>query len=205
MDTLIKISKGISFVFNPIIIPSYALALLLGVTELALLPLSTRLLTLAIIFALTGLLPLMIIGGLRSLKLVGSMSLTQRTERTFPYACTTALYIVAVIYLYMVGAPAWLMGFMIGATLAILIVTIVNRWWKISAHASAIGGLLALVTTMSMHAVAMRAALIMLIIVVMIAGLVGVARLILQAHTPMQIYAGYLNGFISVFLFCTII
>lgn len=204
MKLFTDISKAISFVFSPIVIPTYSVALLLSVTELALIPFSTRLITVAVIFGLTGVLPLIFIALLRLMGLVDNMSLTRRPDRFWPYLTTVVCYSMAIGYFYLVNAPRWLIGFMIGATLALVVVALVNNLWKISAHATAMGGLLALVTSLSMHAVYTQAALVMMTVVLAIAGLVGVARLMIAAHNPLQLYAGYANGFVWVFLAMTL-
>ena len=199
-----KFSKAISFVFSPIVIPTYAVALMLNVTELAFVPLATRLLTVGVVFFLTALGPMTVIGVMRKLNMVENVSLTERNDRFWPYAASVAFYIMTIGYFWLVGAPRWLIGFMAGATAALICVALINRWWKISAHATAIAGLLAIVVCLTMHAVYPLGALVMLTIAAVIAGIVGVARLMLEAHTPMQVYAGYAVGFISV-LFFTII
>lgn len=199
-----NIAKTISFVFSPLLIPTYAMALMLTMTELVFVPFKTRIVTLGVVFLLTCIFPLMIIGGMRMFKMVENVSLTEREDRTLPYVWAVLLYTVCIVYLWFVNAPWWVIAFMCGATLAAIIVTIVNRWWKISAHASAVGGLLALVVMMSTHAVFPVVAVVLLTIALTAAGVVGVARLLLQAHTPAQVYAGYANGFACVLLFSLI-
>lgn len=205
MKIIRNISKGISFVFSPLIIPTYAIALMFGVTELAFVPFLTRLITVGVVFFLTCLAPMVVIGVMRKMNKVSDVSLTQRKDRLRPFCWTLVFYIMTIVYLYAVGGPHWLVGFMIGATVGLACVSLVSCWWKISAHATAVGGLLAAVVSLSMHAVFPLGALVMLTIVMMIAGLVGVARLLLQSHTPMQIYAGYAVGFVFVYLFSNLL
>lgn len=204
MEIVKNIAKTISFVFSPLLIPTYAMALMLTMTELAFVPLATRAITLGVVFMLTCVFPLMIIGGMKVMNKVDNMSLTEQKDRTIPYMCAVSLYVVAIVYLWIINAPWWVIAFMCGATLAAIVVAVVNRWWKISAHASAVGGLLALVVMMSVHAVYPVVALGMLTAALVIAGVVGVARLLLQAHTQAQVYAGFANGFVCVLLFASI-
>lgn len=195
-----RISKIISALFNPMLIPTYGMAFAIEFSWLHILPLRTRLITVGVVFILTGLLPMIIIGGLSAMEFVKNFALTERKDRTLPYACSLALYISAVVYLYMVNAPWWIAAFLCGGALSIVVVMIVNRWWKISAHATAMGGLLGLVMEMAWRSGLPTFYLWLLIAAILAAGLVGTARLILKCHTPQQVYAGYANGLICILL-----
>lgn len=74
----------------------------------------------------------------------------------------------------------------------IALVTLINFKWKISIHMIGIGGLtgvfIGLAINLSLNLTVMIGAFIAL------AGLVGFARLQLNAHKPSEIYAGYLIG-----------
>ncbi len=200
MDILTKISQVVSAVFHPLLMPAYGMAMALQWSELQVLPFQTKLMVTMIVFVLTGLFPMMIIGIMSRLRLIKNRSLNDRGDRRLPYAASLLLYIATICYLYLVYAPWLLIAFMCGGALALLIVLIINRWWKISAHATAIGGMVALTLVLICHLPEDGIRLWLLIAVLMASGLVGTARLILRRHTPAQIYAGYANGLICVIL-----
>ena len=70
-------------------------------------------------------------------------------------------------------------------------------WWKISTHTAAIGGiagaLVAFSGKFSYNPVWW------LCLVILVAGLVGTARMILRQHTLAQVVAGFAVGFVSAF------
>ena len=81
-----------------------------------------------------------------------------------------------------------------------LINAVVNLKWKISAHAAAMGGLVAMlfrIATMHQSVVDLN---IWISAVVVLAGAIMTARVYLQRHTLMQVIAGCANGFLCVWL-----
>lgn len=102
---------------------------------------------------------------------------------------------------------------MLGAVIGLFIAFFINIFSKISAHAVGMGGLLGMViitmalsnfdsfvlhsTIIGTFEFSMNA---LLLFTLLMAGLVGTARLLLDAHTPNDIYGGYLVGFASQFI-----
>jgi len=87
-----------------------------------------------------------------------------------------------------------------GSALSILIIVLINLKWKISAHAAGIGGL-----SGAIFGVCYRTAINpvwLLVLFLFISGVVSLSRLELKAHTPGQVLAGYVVGFIMVFTPC---
>lgn len=89
---------------------------------------------------------------------------------------------------------------MLGASVALAITVVVNRWWKISAHATAIGGLVALSIVLSMLPDMPLSMVWLVASTFLAAGITCTARLILQCHTPAQVYLGFANGFINILI-----
>jgi len=73
---------------------------------------------------------------------------------------------------------------------------IIVPWWKISSHLIGLGGITGLATSIFLRLGADIS--IWLMIILFISGITGFARLRLQAHTPAQVYSGYIAGFIIV-------
>lgn len=94
--------------------------------------------------------------------------------------------------------------FMVGGLLASIVSLVVNHWWKISAHMAAVGGLAALMFRIMTDHYGLPFDIWVLIGVVMIVGLVGTSRLLLERHTLGQVAAGTLNGFLCVYLMSAI-
>ena len=69
----------------------------------------------------------------------------------------------------------------------------INIFWKISAHSIGIGGLAGLLVS-----ICLRMGLYMplyITVALLLCGIVASARLVLQVHTPAQVYLGLLLGF----------
>ena len=134
---------------------------------------------------------------LKKIKLVRDKHLALARERIYPYI-TTIIYYVFGIYLFQkAGVPAVILYYLLGAVIAVFLDFLLNFKLKISAHTTAIGGLLAMLL-----AVSLRWHLDLsfyIIIAFFIAGIVATARLILQAHKLSEVFLGFLIGFISMF------
>ena len=125
-------------------------------------------------------------------KRIKSIGLVNRTERTLPYLLFFVCYVVATIFLWYANLRGMQLGFFIGGLIAILLDLIVNRWWKISVHMTAIGCLTGLIFLMSYMQVA----------AVISSGALGTSRILLRRHTIGQVCCGFINGFFWVFVSC---
>lgn len=193
-----KISHIVSFVFSPLLVPTYGVALAMTFSYLALAGTATRLGVTSVIFIITCIFPLLLIALLWKLGKVSDPGLNERGDRTLPYVITAASYIASMVYLGGIKAPVWMMMFFGGALLAVIICIIVNRWWKISAHMTAMGGLLALAFRIAVGGYAIRSMLWLVFALVVVCGVVATARLVLERHTLGQVTAGFVNGFVCV-------
>lgn len=87
------------------------------------------------------------------------------------------------------------MPYILASTFTIVVATIITYFWKISLHTIGMGGLVAItiICARMMPLLALK----LVPIVVVCAGLVGFARLYLQAHTHAQIHVGFAVGFVT--------
>ena len=173
---------------------------------------SSKLLILQI-FLSTFFIPGVAVAMLRFTGMIRSFQMESKQERIGPYVITGILYLwMFRNFLDNSQIPTAFTSFMLGATIGLFLAFFINIFTKISAHAVGMGGLLGMVVitlllfsydTFSMNLpfgvfeVSMSA---VLAIAVLLAGLVGTARLLLQAHEPMDLYGGYLVGFSAQFI-----
>ncbi len=195
-----KIARFISFVFGPPIVPVYGIGVALWLSILRVLPLGTRLWVLAAVALMVCVVPLLCIWALWKLGYLSDPALKLQKERTLPYIITLVSYAACGYFLYVSKAPMWLVMFMAGAILAVIICTLINRKWKISAHMTAMGGLLALTMRIAVSHLGIVYMLWPVVIVTLLCGLVGTSRLIMQRHTLGQVLAGFAVGFGCVYL-----
>ena len=85
-----------------------------------------------------------------------------------------------------------------GCILSLMVLFLINLFWKISAHAAGVFGLLG--TTLGLFTLHNFGNIPLLILIVLMCGLVLTARLVLKAHSAAEVYAGALVGFSTLFL-----
>lgn len=193
-----KVSLWLSAVFSPLLVPTYACAIALWITPLAVLSERTRLLLSLLIFAFTAAVPMATIIFMIRAGKVADSSISNRKERTIPYLVTLCCYLGAALFLWTKHAPLWLSNFFGGAAVAIVFALLINNLlkWKISAHCSCMGGLCAMVYFIAAHHFGIVMMTPWLVGAMLLSGAVGSARLYLRRHTPAQVYAGFLMGLI---------
>ena len=98
--------------------------------------------------------------------------------------------------------------FMVGSSIGLSVAFFINLFSKISLHALGMGGLLGMVVITMIYfsyghfsvgemALSMNT---LLMVVIILCGLVGTSRLLLEAHEPMDLYGGFFIGFGTQFL-----
>ncbi len=190
----------ISDLFAPLLVPTYAMLAAMFMTPLAVLHLSTRLWATAGVFVITAVIPFALIWTLIKLGKVSDASISDRSQRTIPYIASILCYAGAAIYLACLRAPQWLWAFFVGAALVSVFSVIITRWWKISAHVGAVGGLCAGFFWLAWHHMLMYAPLLWVCVSMVLVCAMAWARLYLNRHTPLQTLAGAALGFFTILI-----
>lgn len=193
-------ARFLTTALSPLLMPTYGVFLVLWVSVLCLLPYGRRVAVLLVCMGITCILPLIFLSVLRHFKLVKDLHVEKREQRFFPYMFTALCYTVAAYYLYYCHSPQWFVMFMVGSAVTVLIMALINLKWKISAHMAGIGGVVALVYQIHVQGLSAFDLFWMLCITIMVAGLLGSARLVLNRHDAWQVLAGVVVGFLSVSL-----
>lgn len=110
-----------------------------------------------------------------------------------------ACYFGAALFVGSLGAPLWLRMFFWGAGVATIIAMLITFKWKISAHTTAIGGLVGMMMWFATSGLADVNVMIMLSVGIVLAGAMASARLALNRHTLAQTLAGLALGFACCF------
>lgn len=195
-----RISEILSVLFSPLLVPTYGMILAAFLTILRYLPVNLLCTAVGITFVITCLIPVSIIMALFRSGMVSDPGLNERKERYLPYGAVVLCYLGCGFFFFKASAPLWLPMFFAGAALATVINVAVNYWWKISAHAAAMGGLVALLFRIVASHYALYNMNLWLSTVIILAGAVMTARVYLGRHTLRQVLAGCANGFICVYL-----
>jgi hypothetical protein len=118
-------------------------------------------------------------------------------ERNWPLLQTSIVYAICYWFMRNPSIPEFIKLFLLGATCSLVLILIINLRWKISMHTAGIGGLCGGITTYMF--LSGNVSLSLLSLVFLLAGITGTARLLLNAHTPAQVYAGFFLGFVIEF------
>ncbi len=188
----------ISVLLHPMLMATYGcLLLFFGIKNSVydfMTPVETKWRITVIVFLFSFLFPALNIFIMFRLKRLRSITLSNQKDRTFPYIMT-AIFYFGLFYLLM-DINIWnsIKVFVIGAGLAILLTAFINLKYKISAHMVGIGGLLGILISLSY--LIKYDMTVFYIVVIILAGFVGFARLYLKEHKPSQLYTGFLLGLV---------
>lgn len=186
--------KGVSYLFHPLLIPVWILALAFGSGVLPIhLSAEVRIYLLALVVVNTLLIPVASIVLMKLFRLIPDYSFATRHDRLFPLLITALCY----------GLCAWVLGsspmlfllrrMMFASMLCVLFAMLVTLRWQVSLHMTAIGAVTGMIFILL---VAGYTDLIWLFCgAILGAGLLASARLYLDKHTPAQVGIGFFGGF----------
>ena len=144
----------------------------------------------------TMIFPGLIVWYLSKRNIVESIYLEKISDRKIVYIINFSFYVVTLFLLSSLNVPSVIYKFAFGCTMVIgllFVFALLNR--KYSAHLAAIGGL---VGALVMKSNELNTDFIGLIFVLLIlGGIVGMSRLMLNAHKEQEIYLGFLIGLFS--------
>ena len=171
-----KIAKTISYIAHPLLIPTYAFAILFSIKAYfsMVIPVEGKLRLILLIFIITFIFPLMVILFFRSRNMIRSLYQLTRKERIFPYVTTIIFYILAYYLIKNVQISPIFHYFTFGAAILSIVAFIINFFWGISIHMIAIGGLIGLLLGLSFTGIIGN--LIFVVATIFGAGLIGFAR-----------------------------
>lgn len=191
--------KTISYTFQPLVMPLIGIILLLRTPVFMCFPPAYHIIAIVGTLLFTGILPAIPVLLMMKKGQVKDLFISKREERTMPYLFSMLAYVFWVLFLSRtLHFPRELLVFAIGCVVSIFIMVLINLKWKISAHATGIGGLVG-----GIFGVCYQMALNpiwLFVLAVIISGLVLISRVYLKAHTLGQVLAGFALGFIIVFV-----
>ncbi|MGL5891104.1 MAG: hypothetical protein ACRC3B_14540 [Bacteroidia bacterium] len=129
---------------------------------------------------------------------VKSMQIEEQHQRNWPLLQVSFIYALCYFMMKDKNIPHFIVLFVFGALINMIISLLVNLRWKISLHSIGTSGLAGGITALFLRADDGSAWLVALLFV--LAGAIGSARLQLRAHTPAQVAVGLLTGFAVQFL-----
>lgn len=193
-------ARWISVLLHPLFMPVYTLVLAfrLDFNLSFFLPAIVLWVTLGMIFVMTVLFPLTSVLMLLRGGFVETLQMRTRQERIAPYVMTLFYYVLAYWLLRKTEHHEATYSMFFGAIVAVGLTTLITLRWKISAHMVGIGGLLGALTGLFLLHGTFN--IDVLAIAIVVAGVLGTARLVDGDHDAAQIHAGTLLGFVVMFL-----
>ncbi|MDR6803169.1 membrane-associated phospholipid phosphatase [Dyadobacter sp. BE34] len=192
----------LSVAFHPLILTTYLFALLfflapdlVGVSAFELPALGSLLL---LLWLNTFIAPAIMMFYFKKMGMITSLYVEDAAERRIPYIACVIIYGLAT---YLFGWQLQPIGeiapqisvILASVTLSLVVVAMVSYFWKISAHATGIGGTIGMLAGLMIR-FEENTLLLPLLLTILVGGWLMSARLQLNAHTPSQIAAGVFCG-----------
>ena len=196
-----RLAKVVSYLIHPVFVTTFMLAFALFQKNTYLYYTITptgRWFFLAVAFILTVLAPIFSVGYLLYSKQISSIEMEDRKERIVPMFITVA-YTFGLYYMFSsFEMPPVVMAIIGVGVIGTVVTLLITFFWKISAHMISIAGFGGMVLALSEQIHPVPNWVFMVLFLLM--GIVGWARLKLNSHTLPQVLAGWVIGyFISYF------
>lgn len=187
-------SRVVSYIFHPVFMPTIMAILVsyLNRSAFAALDMPHRMQLLGNIALNTIFFPILSTLLLKALGFIKSIQMHESKDRIIPLIATMIFYFWAYLIMKNVQAPLSLRVLMLGAFWGVIAVFIANIFIKISMHTAAAGGVLGIVLVVMM--ISHINLFLPLLVALLIGGIIGTARMVLQAHKPSEVWLGYLVG-----------
>ena len=186
--TLIRTAKVISAVFTPFSIPFLAFLVLFIFSYLRIMPLQYKLIVLGVVYCFTILMPTLTIFIFRKINGFSPEELVERKRRYIPFILTITSYVFCLLMMHRLNIPWYMTGIILSALVVMIICVIVNLKWKLSEHMAGAGAVIGGLVAFS--------AVWWLCLFILVAGVLGTARIILRHHTLGEVMGGFAVGLI---------
>jgi membrane-associated phospholipid phosphatase len=192
-----KLAKIVSALFHPVLLPTLGFLLMFssGFYD-SMLTIEAKQFIVLVIFFSTATLPMLAIAIL-ALNSKFDFLMPDSRDRIIPLLFASVFYYIGFILLSRIHFIPMFKLFMIASVLLIVALLLISFKWNISIHSAATGAV-----TATLLALSFRTGMnpvIAIIIVVIVSGLVGTARLLLNKNNLLQVAAGYLLGLIILY------
>ena len=191
-DALFVAARIISMVFTPFMVSFVAFCLLFLFTYLRIMPWGYKITVLALVYCFTILLPMLGIYLFQKINGWGVRELGHREKRFIPYGLTILSYMACLLTMYRIHLPRYMSGIIVATLMCMVLCTAINTKWKVSTHMASsglmVGGLLSYSLIFQFNPVDW------LCFFILLAGMLGSARIIVRQHSLNEVACGFLAG-----------
>jgi membrane-associated phospholipid phosphatase len=203
MSPLVHFARILSYLLHPLLMPFYTVLLILNLNTYLSFSTSPALqrIVLLVVFVTTLAFPLLTALIYLKKGTIRSLEMETAAERRLPFMTSAIYYLICFFLIDKLPVSRLLGAMVLAASVTIVIAWVLSYRYKVSIHMIGIGGLTGVLFALS--GLLSADLTIPIIISFLIAGLLGTARLTLGAHSPSQIYSGFLIGFFTEWLLIT--
>ncbi len=192
--TLIRTARVISAIFTPFSIPFLAFLILFLFSYLRIMPIQYKLIVLGVVYCFTILMPTLTIFLFRKINGFSPEDLGERKRRFMPFLLTITSYVFCLVMMHRLNIPWYMTGIILAALIMMVICIVVNLKWKLSEHMAGVGAIVG--GLVSFSALFGYNPVWWLCLFILIAGILGTARIILQHHTLGEVLVGFAVGLV---------
>ena len=201
--SLIRTARVISAIFTPFSIPFLAFLILFLFSYLRIMPIQYKLIVLGVVYCFTILMPTLTIFLFRKINGFSPEDLGERKRRFMPFLLTITSYVFCLVMMHRLNIPWYMTGIILAALIMMVICIVVNLKWKLSEHMAGVGAIVG--GLVSFSALFGYNPVWWLCLFILIAGVLGTARIILQHHTLGEVLVGFAVGLICSLLVLSLI
>ena len=191
--TMLRVARITSIVFTPFSIPFLAFLVLFLFSYLRIMPILYKGIVLGIVYCFTILTPtITIFNGF------ARQELSERKKRYVPILLTIISYVFCLLMMRKLNIPWYMTGIIFVSLVISIICILVNLKWKLSEHMAGMGGIIG--GLVSFSALFSYNPVVWLCLFILIAGILGSARIVLGHHTLGEVLSGFVVGLVCSFL-----
>ena len=188
-----KTAEALTVIFHPVFVPLYGLLIIYSSpTLLSFIPQEMKRVMFILVFSNNVILPLTLAAVLYAKGAIKTFNARDRNERVVLLTFALLMYTITAVVMLKMNVPSLFRAYFISIAAVTLITLVITAFYRISLHASGIGGLLALVIFM-MLLYDVRSVW-QLTSVILIGGAVMSSRLYLNDHSPSEVWSGLFIG-----------
>ena len=196
--TMLRVARITSIVFTPFSIPFLAFLVLFLFSYLRIMPILYKGIVLGIVYCFTILTPTITIFLFRKINGFARQELSERKKRYVPILLTIISYVFCLLMMRKLHIPWYMTGIIFVSLVISIICILVNLKWKLSEHMAGMGGIIG--GLVSFSALFSYNPVVWLCLFILIAGILGSARIVLGHHTLGEVLSGFVVGLVCSFL-----
>lgn len=191
-----------SYLVHPLFIPTFAVMVLFAAApeRFHMYNIKTIKLSLMVLTLMTCIFPAIIYLMLRNLNIISDLDIRDKKQRLLPYLVALFFYLTAFLTFKPHKNSLFLQdeliaSFLLGATISLAISFFINNFIKISLHSNGVGGFFMICIIISIYS--FRPVYYFVLMSILLMGIIGFSRVILEAHTPKEVYLGLASGMLG--------